>query len=855
MGRFEVVALLGAGGMGEVYRARDTRLGRDVALKVLPAAVASEPDRVRRFEHEARAAAALNHPNILALHDVDEHEGVSYLVTELLEGESLRERIARGPLPVKEAVQVAVQVARGLAAAHGKGIVHRDLKPENLFVTADGTVKILDFGLASLRSDASDEGPSTESPTETELTRAGSILGTAGYMAPEQVRGLKVDQRADLFAFGCVLYEMLSGRRAFAGATTADTLGAILKDEPARVEALASDVNPALAQLVARCLEKRPEDRLSSAHDLALALAAAVSDVDPRLARAVTAAQSRPRRTLLLAFTAVAAAATVAVALWLLRERLAGNPAAALDPARVMVAPFENTTGNAFLDAVAAKTADAVTQGLAALGEVTVVPAPRSAPSGDDADLRTAARRAGAGVLAWGSIYTVGDELELRGRIIDPASGTPIYVLEPERGPRAQPEKAIDRVRQRAMSALLMHLGKAVGVGGVTRPPLYGAYGEFLAGLKVAMIDWPVAVSHYETAAELDPRFWQPQVMLMFVYKWIAPDSAKFDAMQRRLRANQGSMSPATLLMKEEYEARADLRYLLGLRKAQALLSLAPRDFVYMWDAAILADRLNRPRDALASIGNIHRFDQAYLRPWIQGAWLINLAAQAHHLLGEHEAELEAVRFGLRMYPDSLRLRTGQVRALAGLGREEDVARVIDEALQVAGTENDAGSIMLTAALELRAHGHPVAARSIATRASEWYTSHAGEGISPYARLDSLVLAGRAHEAATLARAMYEAHPDDVLAVGAWGVLAARTGNREAAEAIDRQLTGDGPAPATRSRLRVYIAAHLGEKALAVDLLREWLARGGNYFDLHTDVDLEPLHGYPPFEELMKPKG
>ncbi len=855
LGRFKVVSLLGAGGMGEVYRARDMRLGRDVALKVLPADVASDTERLRRFEHEARAAAALNHPNILALHDIGEHDGTPYLVTELLEGEGLRERIARGPLPVKEAVRIAIQVARGLAAAHGKGIVHRDLKPENLFVTSDGTVRILDFGLASLRGEAEGEGPPTESPTVTKLTRAGTILGTAGYMAPEQVRGQKVDQRADIFAFGCVLYEMLTGRRAFSGDTPADTLGAVLKDEPVKLDAAAGDVTPALAQLVARCLEKRPENRFSSAHDLALALSDAVGDVDPRGARTVTAAQPRRRRTIALFLTASGLAAAVVFALWALRDRRAPHPATSLDPARVMVVPFENTTGDASLDAVSAKTADAVTHGLAELGEVKVVPAPRGIRPDNDAALRTAARGAGAGVLVSGSIYRSADSVELRGRIMDPASGAPIYVLEPEGGSRDQPEEAVDRVRQRVMSAALMHLGKTVGVGGVTRPPLYPAYREFLAGLRVAMIDWPAMIRHYETAAELDPRFWQPQIMLMYVYRRIAPDSAKFEAMQRRLRENQGAMCPATILMKEGYEARAELRYLVGLRKAQALLALAPRDFVYIWDVASLADRLNRPGDALASIGDIHTLDQDLLRPWIQGAWLLDLAAQAHHLLGEHEAELEVVRFGLRTYPDSLRLRMAHVRASAALGREEEVEKMIDEALQIAGSEDDAGRIMLTAALELRTHGHPDAARRVAARGAMWYASHVGKDTSRYARLDCLVLAGRTDEAVGLARGMVETNPDQVLAMGSWGVLAARMGDRAAAEAADRQLADSGPATATRARFRASIAALLGERERAVDLLRESLARGSSYSALHTDIDLEPLHGYPPFEELIKPQG
>jgi dipeptidyl aminopeptidase/acylaminoacyl peptidase len=270
VGPHEVVAPLGAGGMGEVYRARDTRLSRDVAIKVLPPSFATDPDRLRRFEQEARATGQLNHPNILAVYDTGHHDGAPYVVSELLEGETLRERTQGGPLPVRKAVEIGSQIARGLAAAHEKGIVHRDLKPENVFVTSDGRVKILDFGLAKLTQ--ADSGDASQSPTAAPATDAGAVLGTVGYMSPEQVRARPVDHRSDIFSFGTVLYEMLSGQRAFRGGSAVETMNAILKEDPPELSATHRSLPPALERIIAHCLEKNPEERFQSARDIAFDL-------------------------------------------------------------------------------------------------------------------------------------------------------------------------------------------------------------------------------------------------------------------------------------------------------------------------------------------------------------------------------------------------------------------------------------------------------------------------------------------------------------------------------------------------------------------------------------------------------
>ena len=317
LGPYEVVSLIGTGGMGEVYRVQDSRLGRDVALKILPESFAREPERLRRFEQEARAVAALNHPNILAVFDIGQHNGAPFLVSELLEGESLREVLDAGALPQRKTLDYGVHIAYGLAAAHEKGIIHRDLKPENIFVTKDGRIKILDFGLAKLAQNTVDD-PDGITLTGSH-TAAGVVMGTAAYMAPEQVRGEVTDQRTDIFAFGAVLYEMLSGVRAFRRDTPAETMTAVLKEEPPEMSDPVRPIPGALERTVRRCLEKNPEQRFQSARDLSFALSA-LSGTEVSGPLRATAAP--PRRVPLLLWLGVGLAlAAVAAGTWFMARR------------------------------------------------------------------------------------------------------------------------------------------------------------------------------------------------------------------------------------------------------------------------------------------------------------------------------------------------------------------------------------------------------------------------------------------------------------------------------------------------------------------------------------------------------
>jgi TolB-like protein/Tfp pilus assembly protein PilF len=391
LGRFEILASIGAGGMGEVWRARDTELGREVAIKVLPPQVADSPDRRKRFEREARATAALNHPNLLTVHDVGIDHDQPYIVTELLEGETLRRVLRHGPPPPVSAVAWSLGIAHGLAAAHSRNVVHRDLKPDNVFLTTDNRVKILDFGLAKiLETETADEDETAALSSD---TAAGTLLGTMGYMAPEQLRGDPVDTRTDVFAFGCVLYEMLSGRRPFAGGSSADYVSAALRDNPAPLD---DALSLGLRAIVRRCLEKRPAARYQGAGELV----AVLETLDPDSLGTVSGAQSAPL---------IAAA------------RSGAEPA-------VAVMPFANLSNDEeqeyFCDGMTEEILGAIgkVRGLKVLARSSSF-----AFKGKEADPREVGRTIGADHLLEGSVRRAGDQVRITARLVQATDGTQLW--------------------------------------------------------------------------------------------------------------------------------------------------------------------------------------------------------------------------------------------------------------------------------------------------------------------------------------------------------------------------------------------------------------------------------------------
>jgi eukaryotic-like serine/threonine-protein kinase len=412
LGPYEIRAPIGAGGMGEVYRARDSRLNRDIAIKVLPERLAQDPQALARFEREAKAVAALSHPNILVLYDVGSGASIHYAVTELLEGETLRERIARGPLPWRKAAEIAAAVAEGLAVAHSKGIIHQDIKPANIFLTSDDRVKILDFGLAQIhRQLAQDEATVT-------LTEPGhgTVAGTIGYMSPEQVRGEKARVPSDIFSLGCVLYEMVTGQRAFTGKSASDILAAILKEEPPALADSGKPSAPEFDRVIERCLEKNPAQRFHSAHDLAFALRslstmAGERTAPPRLKRRMVAVSM---------MAAILILAGAGFYYW--------NSRAEQSIDSLAVLPFVNSSGSPDADYLSDGITESLMDSLSELPNLKVMS--QSAVfryKGKDADARAVGRELGVRAVLTGRIVQRGDDLAVSAELMDVASNTHLW--------------------------------------------------------------------------------------------------------------------------------------------------------------------------------------------------------------------------------------------------------------------------------------------------------------------------------------------------------------------------------------------------------------------------------------------
>jgi tetratricopeptide (TPR) repeat protein len=861
LGRYEILAPLGAGGMGEVYRARDSVLDREVAVKVLPEGVADDPDRLQRFEREARAVAKLSHSNILEIFDFGREGDVSFAVAELLEGETLRDRLGSEQLGWREAAKIGAEIADGLVAAHDRGVVHRDLKPANIFLSSDGRVKILDFGLARLTAKVDTEGR-TEALDST-LTSEGAVVGTLGYMSPEQVRGREADHRSDVFSLGCVLYEMVGGRRAFEGDSGADTMAAILTAEPERLSSLGVDAPLDLELAIQRCLEKSPDDRFQSAADLAFVLRASVTDtdavrVDP---------PAKPRTRWLVPAAVAAVVAVIAIGLWsLLGGRLISRPeqSAAFEANRVVVAEFENRIGDPSLDDFGLHVADSITALLRQVSGLTVATNPfRSGALGADADpLRRLAESTRSGLVVTGICYARGDQLEIRASIVDPWQEEVRQSFEAVRALRSGPSSAVEALSQLVAGTLGFHFASRIPLGSLPPVPM-AAFQEYAGAMEHWHTDRETEFSRLRRALEIEPAFHQARVHLFWEYATVGRyDEA--EAELELLESQESTMTPYGRAIVRAARARLEGRPLDVLRAVREAAVLAPESDRLRLQTGVWANATNRPLEAIAALSQLD-FD------WSTGS--SELASMpfsqlclALHMAGDYEAQLSLAKQSLEHFPDDMIFYGMQAAALAAMGRFEELNNIVQQSFAIPGSLQTAGDSHTYTVRELRAHGYREQSLELAEQVLGWYHERADElQPFPWNYVLALNAAERWEEARRITEQLVRDHPKWDSALGLLGVLEARVGNTDEARRIAEQLEAKGDKDSLAERMfllsersywRACISAQLGRPDEAVRLLQRSFSEGYRaYANLHIDINLEPLWDYPPFQELIRPKG
>jgi len=883
LGRYEIVGPIGAGGMGEVWRARDTELGREVAVKVLPDDFASDETRLERFQREAKALAALSHPNLLDIYDVGTTDGIHYAVTELLEGDTLRERITPNGLPWKKVTSIGAAVADGLAAAHGRGIIHRDLKPENLFITADGRVKILDFGLASVHEEAD-----ADAETAT-ITEAGTVMGTPGYMAPEQVKGKQADARSDIFSLGCVIYEMASGHRAFGGDTGVEVLAAILKEEPPQLSSSGAAVPVDLERAVHRCLEKRPEARFQSAADLAYSLkSVGLSGTAPVMATPGSGIEATTKRKYSLLQIGGIAALLILAAItswWALTQRGRKQPpvevASTLDPNRIAVVPFTNRTGDSTLDALGHRTADRIAQQLAEMEELEVV-APSSvaaalaAEGSTSSDTRSlvgeVTTATSAGMVLSGVIDSSGDQIEIQATLEDTIEERIVRAFKPVISNRSDPSPAITALAERSFIATSDHLHPSLTFGAGDDLPSLETYREFRRRFQLVDRD---------------------NFMPFFA---IIKDHPEFTRLRLTLAGgflNGSAVRGAEEILEDEHLNDADLnrhqtaivlalrRWISGqwehaFRYFRNELETSPRDMVLMQATVRMALYANRPAAAIEISEDRIRDDSV---PAIIYVLMTTDTADAHHLLGQYDEQIQVLERTRAELPATGTTDWSLGRHISALGAKGEIDE-IERLLEYAGGgEFGSYEVALTridACHELRAHGFAEASEKMISRVLSDLSVDCSEPSDPCfipmtrTKLEALLIADRVEEAANLATGLDPEVAGWPSALVFAGIAAARTGDiptaRALLERLDDLLETDPFYGSTRTGDltigQAMIAAQMGEIDESLDLLRLGLVQGAapvetdlGIHDLRHNIFFEPLWDHPEFQEILRPKG
>lgn len=726
LGPYEIIAPLGAGGMGEVYRARDTRLDRDVAVKVMPERVANDPLMSARFQREAKVVAALSHPNVLAVYDVGQQDGVAYVVTELLEGETLRQTMLEGSLPTRKAIEVAVAVADGLAAAHARGVIHRDLKPENIFLTTDGVVKILDFGLARMDSEVQSTANAAHTPTVTLNTSPGTVLGTINYMSPEQIRAQKTDARSDVFSFGCVLYEMLTGERAFQGETSADTMTAILREAPKSVRSSRRAIGPELERVIDRCLEKKAEARFQSSHDLAFTLRSILADSGSNVPREAP----RPARRVGLIVGLIAAAILFVGGFFVVqRERRQSRFEARATIGSIAVLPLENVSRDPEQEYFVDGMTEALISDLAKIGGLKVIS--RTSVMRYKATTKSLpeiAKELNVEAVVEGSVQRVGERVRITAQLIHAATDQHLWSDTYDRDLRdilgLQSEVA-RAIAQEIKVTLTPQEQARMAAAHTVNPEAYQAYlkGRFYWN-KFTPDALQKATEYFEQAVSLDPEWPLGYAGLAETYT-VMPHFA--------------SMRPGEAIPKARAAAAKALELDRSLGEAHSSLAWIATTYDWDWPAAkrefeqaisfnpnhptahlrygLFFQYTGRHEDAIREMTRAQVLDP--LAP-INGT----AAAEVFYLAGQFEQAEALLRKTLELSPDFAFAHNGLAKALVLQGGFSEATTEAREAVRLS---NNAYRFVATLGYVCAKAGQPEEARRIldefASRSADAYVA------------------------------------------------------------------------------------------------------------------------------------
>jgi len=855
-GRYQVIEELAKGGMGRVYKVYDKKINEKIALKLIKIETESDQETIKRFKNELKLARKISHRNVCRMFDLGEEEGSNYITMEFVPGEDLKSSLIRmGPLSAAKAIFIARQVCEGLAEAHGLGVVHRDLKPQNIMVDRKGNARIMDFGIArSLRAEG--------------ITDTGVVIGTAEYMSPEQVEGKEVDQRSDIYSLGIIMYEMVTGKVPFEGKIALSIALKHTTEKPKNPREINDQIPEDLSNVILKCMHKNREKRYQNAEELLSDLDRIEKDVPTRelalprrkpiISKNILKALSLKK--IFVAASVLAALAVIAIIIFSPREL-------SLDPQRIVVATFDNKTGDELLDPYGRVAADWITQALSRTDVVKVVPTTIVFQSSNEVGIKTSgldsmdllqalAQKTNTGTVIWGSYHLKDEILRFQIEITDSEKGKLIHSLEDVSGSRDSPMEVIETLRQRVLGTLVLYFDSIPSkILRVSKPPHYDAYREHIVGLEYFGKDYLQALRHFKLAAERDPEFLAPRTRIAIIYGTLG-EHAKADPEFRFINKYRENLTLFEQNYLDWYMSRLEGNYAEAMQHLLQAEKQAPNNNYVNYLIGIEALRNNNPQETVNIFTK--KDPSEYIYDHEAGAWQLGVLAEARHMLGNYQLELDEIRQGQENYPDRLELRVGEVRALAALGRIQEVMGVIEDSLDLKSRTGTPGGVMLEAAQELRAHGYLNEAQEIANRAADWYKNRTlDDAESDIYRSDlalALYIAEQWEKAKTLFKELAEENPDNIEYKGFLGRLAARRGEREAALKISEELQKI-KLPylfGYHTYCRACIASLLGEREQAVELLREAFTQGyahGVY--LHRDIDLEALREYPPFQELL----